>query len=117
MQLSNLFALALAATAMAGPASDAATPAVEKRQDRGSYTVGGLGSRKQAILNAGGNTLDLAIAMLEDERMSTGYAYGMEPSPEQPLALNAVNPSPDRLPLNPLETVITLTCNFKATTR
>jgi hypothetical protein len=81
MQLSNLFALALAATAMAAPASDAATPAVEKRQDRGSYTVGGLGSRKQAILNAGGNTLDLAIAMLEDEHMSTGYAYGMEPAP------------------------------------
>jgi hypothetical protein len=36
-----------------------------KRADRGSYTVSGLGSRKQAILNAGGNTLDLAIAMLE----------------------------------------------------
>jgi hypothetical protein len=81
MQLSNLFALALAATAMAAPASDVATPAVEKRADRGSYTVSGLGSRKQAILNAGGNTLDIAIAMLEDEHMSTGYAYGMEPGP------------------------------------
>jgi hypothetical protein len=89
MHLSNLFALALAATAMAAPASDAATPALEKRQDRGSYTVGGLGSRKQAILNAGGNTLDLAIAMLEDERMSTGYAYGMEPTP-------SVTPDPER---------------------
>ncbi|RKK71285.1 hypothetical protein BFJ69_g11133 [Fusarium oxysporum] len=44
--------------------------------DRGSYTVSGLGARKQAILNAGGNTLDLAIAMLEDEHMSTDYKYG-----------------------------------------
>ena len=45
--------------------------------DRGSYTVSGLGSAKQAILNAGGNTLDLAIAMLETERMNTNYPYGM----------------------------------------
>lgn len=44
--------------------------------DRGSYTVSGLGTRKQAILSAGGNTLDLAIAMLEDEHMSTNYKYG-----------------------------------------
>lgn len=36
-----------------------------KRDDRGSYTVSGLGEHKQAILDAGGNTLDLAIAMLE----------------------------------------------------
>ncbi|KAL2856847.1 hypothetical protein BJX68DRAFT_263379 [Aspergillus pseudodeflectus] len=47
-----------------------------KRADRGSYTVSGLGSRKQAILNAGGNTLDLAIAMLETETMTTNYVYG-----------------------------------------
>lgn len=33
--------------------------------DRGHYTVPGLGSRKRAVLKAGGNTLDLAIAMLE----------------------------------------------------
>ncbi|KAG5796065.1 hypothetical protein H9Q69_004899 [Fusarium xylarioides] len=46
------------------------------RGDRGSYTVSGLGTRKQAVLNAGGNTLDLAIAMLEDEHMSTNYKYG-----------------------------------------
>lgn len=31
----------------------------------GSYTVSGLGSRKQQITNAGGTTLDLAIAMME----------------------------------------------------
>lgn len=50
--------------------------AVAAPGDRGGYTVSGLGSRKKAILNAGGNTLDLAIAMLEDEHMSTGYKYG-----------------------------------------
>ena len=33
--------------------------------NRGQYTIPGLGARKQAILNAGGNTQDLAIAMLE----------------------------------------------------
>jgi hypothetical protein len=61
--LSLVLALAVVASAASG--------------DRGSYTVPGLGSRKQAILNAGGNTLDLAIAMLETERMSTDYTYGM----------------------------------------
>ena len=44
--------------------------------DRGSYQVSGLGARKQAILNAGGNTLDLAIAMLETENMQANYTYG-----------------------------------------
>ncbi|KAH8680387.1 hypothetical protein BGZ61DRAFT_395717 [Ilyonectria robusta] len=44
--------------------------------DRGSYTVSGLGTRKQAILKAGGNTLDLAIAMLETDNMGTDYVYG-----------------------------------------
>lgn len=36
-----------------------------KRDDRGSETVTGISVHKKAILNAGGNTLDLAIAMLE----------------------------------------------------
>ncbi|KAF5646384.1 benzoate 4-monooxygenase [Fusarium sp. NRRL 52700] len=42
---------------------------------RGSYPVSGLGARKQAILDAGGNALDLAIAVLEDQHMSTNYKY------------------------------------------
>ncbi|KAF7585351.1 hypothetical protein BBP40_011166 [Aspergillus hancockii] len=54
----------------------APSDAVSKRADRGSETVGGLGQRKQAILNAGGNTLDLAIAMLETKTMTTDYTYG-----------------------------------------
>lgn len=87
MQFLNILALALTASAAAVPLSDEATSALTKRQDRGSYTVSGLGSRKQAILNAGGNTLDLAIAMLEDERMSTGYIYGkLPPSESHPAA-------------------------------
>lgn len=40
------------------------------------YTYSGLGSRKQAVRNAGGSSLDLAIAMLETEGMNTNYAYG-----------------------------------------
>lgn len=64
----------------------------------GSYTVSGLGARKQQLLNCGATVLDLAIAMLEfvnflwtvflvqiliqvayfprTERMSTDYTYG-----------------------------------------
>ena len=44
--------------------------------DRGSYTVSGLRSRKQAVISKGGNSLDLAIAMLETDNMGTNYAYG-----------------------------------------
>jgi hypothetical protein len=78
MQLFNLVALSLAAAAVAVPVSEqTGSAAIAERADRGSYTVSGLGSRKQAILNAGGNTLDLAIAMLEDEYMLTShYPYG-----------------------------------------
>lgn len=47
-------------TALGSPSED-----LSKRDDRGSYTVTGIGAHKKAILNAGGNTLDLAIAMLE----------------------------------------------------
>lgn len=77
MQLIHLLTPAmLLATALCSPL--AASDALEARQtDRGSYTVSGLGSAKQSVLNAGGNTLDLAIAMLETERMNTNYAYGM----------------------------------------
>lgn len=42
----------------------------------GSYTVSGLGSRKSQVRSAGGNSLDLAVAMLETEDMTTNYAYG-----------------------------------------
>lgn len=76
MQLFNILTLGLAAAVAAVPVSEEANAVLTTRADRGSYTVSGLGSRKQAILKAGGNTLDLAIAMLETENMSTGYTYG-----------------------------------------
>jgi len=44
--------------------------------DKGSYTVSGLGARKQAVTSAGGNALDIAIAMLETENMKSDYTYG-----------------------------------------
>ncbi|CAI7568501.1 unnamed protein product [Penicillium crustosum] len=49
---------------------------LDKRADRGSENVPGIGSHKQTILNAGGNTLDLAIAMLETKTLTTDYTYG-----------------------------------------
>ena len=43
----------------------------------GSYTVSGLGARKQQVLGAGANSLDLAVAMLETESMqASSYPYG-----------------------------------------
>jgi hypothetical protein len=42
----------------------------------GSYTISGLGARKQQILNTGANTLDLAVAMLETDTMQANYTYG-----------------------------------------
>jgi len=55
-----------------------ATPVleVEKRASSGSYSVSGLGTRKKAITAAGGDTLDMATAMLETENMKSDYAYG-----------------------------------------
>jgi hypothetical protein len=43
---------------------------------RGSYTIPGLGKRKQEILNNGGGVWDLAIAMLETNNLNTDYTYG-----------------------------------------
>lgn len=91
----KLFLLSmLLCSSIAAPITDPAPHSLEARQDSGSYTVPGLGARKQAILGAGGNTLDIAIAMLESfvlaiptrgthntdkacrDRIATDYAYG-----------------------------------------
>lgn len=53
-----------------------AAPIEARADDRGSYTVSGLGTRKQAVLKAGGSTLDIAIAMLESDTITADYAYG-----------------------------------------
>lgn len=42
-----------------------ALASVIPRADRGHYAVPGLGQRKQELLKAGANTMDMAIAMLE----------------------------------------------------
>ncbi|KAI8334600.1 hypothetical protein BC941DRAFT_356296 [Chlamydoabsidia padenii] len=44
--------------------------------DRGCYTIPNYGQKKQAVLNNGGGTLELAIAMLETNDMGTDYNYG-----------------------------------------
>jgi hypothetical protein len=71
--------LQVAGAAFALPSAENPADVEIRADDRGSYTVAGLGTRKQAVLTAGGNTLDLAIAMLETENMGTDYAYGMFP--------------------------------------
>lgn len=60
------------------PSAALALPAaeLEARQNSGSYTIAGLGARKKQITAAGANSFDLAIAMLESERMVADYAYG-----------------------------------------
>ena len=42
----------------------------------GCYSVSGLGSNKQAYLNAGADRRFLASAMMETEKMDTNYTYG-----------------------------------------
>ncbi|KAL4784914.1 hypothetical protein BJX76DRAFT_326025 [Aspergillus varians] len=66
------FLLALLPIALA--AAHESSP--QRRDDRGSYTVDGLGARKQEITAAGGTSQDLSIAMLETETMTTDYTYG-----------------------------------------
>ncbi|PSL47127.1 hypothetical protein B0I31_12534 [Saccharothrix carnea] len=55
---------------------DVVTAACPSGMRCGSYSISGLGSRKQQVRNAGANVLDLAVAMLETERMDTNYPYG-----------------------------------------
>ncbi len=42
----------------------------------GSYSIPGLGVRKQEVLKAGASTLDLAVAMLETNTMQADYIAG-----------------------------------------
>ncbi|KAI8329745.1 hypothetical protein BC941DRAFT_463654 [Chlamydoabsidia padenii] len=44
--------------------------------DRGNYTIPGYGRKKQGILNNGGGTLEIAIAMLETDNTCSDYVYG-----------------------------------------
>ncbi|KAJ5158793.1 uncharacterized protein N7500_008444 [Penicillium coprophilum] len=76
MQLLSFFtSLALVSAVVSTP-----TPGfkgiVARADKRGNETIAGLGARKQAVLDAGGNTRDMAIAMLETTTMTTDYTYG-----------------------------------------
>ncbi|KAL4997993.1 hypothetical protein BDV10DRAFT_185610 [Aspergillus recurvatus] len=73
--LSILSALALTPGVLAS-SSTVHKGLVARDGSRGNDTVTGLGARKQAVLDAGGNTRDLAIAMLETTTMTTDYTYG-----------------------------------------
>jgi hypothetical protein len=61
----------------AGPAAAQSCPTVNGTTlSCGSYTISGLGSRKQQVLDAGASVLDLAVAMLETDTMQANYTYG-----------------------------------------
>lgn len=76
MQLLSVFgALALVPAVISSPATG--FKLATRDDDRGSQTVPGLGARKQAVIGAGGNTRDMAIAMLETDTMTADYTYGM----------------------------------------
>ena len=61
----------------AGPAAALTCPTVNgTTMSCGSYTISGLGSRKQQVLDAGASVLDLAVAMLETDTMQANYTYG-----------------------------------------
>ncbi|KAJ5116931.1 hypothetical protein N7456_001279 [Penicillium angulare] len=72
--VSFLSALALIPAVISSPV--AGVNLVARDDDRGEETISGLGARKQAVTGAGGNTRDLAIAMLETKTMTADYTYG-----------------------------------------
>jgi hypothetical protein len=76
--LSGLMAVTSAlVVADAGPAAALTCPTANgTTMSCGSYTISGLGSRKQQVLSAGASVLDLAVAMLETDTMQANYAYG-----------------------------------------
>lgn len=75
MRCLSLFgALALIPAVISSPTTGSKLSA---RDDRGTEIVSGLGARKQEVTGAGGNTRDLAIAMLETNTMTTDYTYGI----------------------------------------
>ncbi|CAG8891835.1 unnamed protein product [Penicillium egyptiacum] len=73
--LSIVGAMALVPAVLSSPVTDFKRLAV-RADDRGHQTISGLGARKQELVAAGGNTRDLAIAMLETNDMTTDYKYG-----------------------------------------
>jgi|ERR1039458_7974700 hypothetical protein len=69
--------LALTAGTLTVTAPAAAALTCPSGMSCGSYTISGLGSRKQQVLGAGASVLDLAVAMLETDTMqASSYPYG-----------------------------------------
>lgn len=77
--LPSILALSTAVAALTCPANSGG--------GCGEYSVSGLGSRKQQIRTSGGSAEDLAIAMMETERMDTNYAWVSCISPTSPSRL------------------------------
>lgn len=74
----SLFSIALlGAGASAAAIPEQASPVdIQARADSGSYTIAGLGTRKKQVTAAGASTFNLAVAMLETEKMTADYTYG-----------------------------------------
>ncbi|KAL1799661.1 hypothetical protein ACET3X_000003 [Alternaria dauci] len=70
------FSAITSALIVAGTSAAAVPAKLQARQESGSYSVPELGARKQQVTAAGANSFDLAIAMLETDKMDTKYAYG-----------------------------------------
>jgi hypothetical protein len=67
--------MAASALTLSVPAASALT--CPSGMSCGSYTISGLGARKQQVLGAGASVLDLAVAMLETDTMqASSYPYG-----------------------------------------
>lgn len=65
MQLISIVSfMALVPAVLSSPVTNFKKIAV-RADNRGNETISGLGARKQEVVGAGGNTRDLAIAMLE----------------------------------------------------
>ncbi|KAJ5630197.1 uncharacterized protein N7484_010297 [Penicillium longicatenatum] len=76
MQLLSLFTSVSLVSAVVSSPTVGFKAIMARADDRGNETISGLGARKQAVVDAGGNTRDLAIAMLETKSMTTNYIYG-----------------------------------------
>ncbi|KAG6816366.1 hypothetical protein H0H87_006639 [Tephrocybe sp. NHM501043] len=70
------FAIALLSTVTDAAPAEAQALSSRTLGNTGSYTISGLGARKQQLTACGANSLDMAIAMLETDKMSTDYTYG-----------------------------------------
>lgn len=74
MKVSAISTVLLAAGASAAAIPEAASSALHARQQTGTQNVPGLGARKKEVMDAGADTFDLAIAMLETNGMDANVS-------------------------------------------